>query len=56
MKDDLKNAVYSLASALGIDYYYMERKKDLKQGGSIDPKIFEQKLLECINGLKQKQI
>ena len=27
LKDDLKNAVYSLASALGIDYYYMERKK-----------------------------
>ena len=53
LKDDLKNAVYSLASALEIDYYYMERKKDLKQGGSIDPKIFEQKLLECINGLKQ---
>ncbi|MAL65514.1 MAG: hypothetical protein CMF94_05370 [Candidatus Marinimicrobia bacterium] len=54
LKDDLKNAVYSLASALGIDYYYMERKNDINQGGSIDPKIFEQKLLECINSQDNK--
>ncbi len=50
LNDDLKNAVYSLASALDIKYFYMERENDLNLGGIINPQIFEKKLLECING------
>ena len=60
-KDNLKNSVFSLASAFDIDYYYMEREKPLSidrnvptlsqiDGGSIDPVKFEEKLLMCING------
>lgn len=50
LNDNLKNAVYSLASALDIKYYYMERETDLDFGGNINPQIFEMKLLECIEG------
>ena len=48
-KDTLKNAVFSLASALDIDYFYMERENNLTSDGSIDPKMFEDRLLECLN-------
>ncbi len=40
LNDPHKNSVFSLASALGIDYYYMEREKSLLEGGGIDPVIF----------------
>jgi lipopolysaccharide biosynthesis glycosyltransferase len=49
LNDTLKNAVFSLASALGINYFYMERKESHSDGGSIDPVEFEEKLINCIN-------
>lgn len=49
LNDDLKNSVYSLASALNIDYFYTERSKSLKDGGKIDEELFESKLTECID-------
>ena len=59
-EDKLKNSVFSLASAFDIDYYYMQRDKpkdhnprlailDQIDGGNINPIIFEEKLLQCIN-------
>lgn len=59
-EDQLKNSVFSLASAFNIDYYYMQRDKPKKHnpkfglldqidGGNINPIIFEEKLLQCIN-------
>ena len=44
-----QNSVFSLASALDLDYYYMERESPLLEGGKINSKVFEEKLLECIN-------
>jgi len=49
LSDSHKNSVFSLAAALGIDYYYMEREESLLQGGKIDPEIFEKKLQACLN-------
>ena len=48
-KDSHKNALFSLASALGIDYFYTERSESLIDGdGNIDPIRFEQSLIECL--------
>jgi capsular polysaccharide biosynthesis protein len=48
LNDDLKNSVFSLASALNIDYFYTERSQSLINGGRIDEELFESKLTECI--------
>tara|TARA_B100000902_G_scaffold171714_1_gene165971 strand:+ start:3687 stop:4682 length:996 start_codon:yes stop_codon:yes gene_type:complete len=48
-KDSHKNALFSLASALGIDYFYTERSESLIDGdGNIDPIRFEHSLIECL--------
>ena len=48
-QDSHKNALFSLASALGIDYFYTERSESLIEGnGNIDPVIFEESLIECL--------
>lgn len=48
-QDSHKNALFSLASALGIDYFYTERSESLIEGdGNIDPIIFEESLIECL--------
>ncbi len=49
LNDKHKNAVFSLAAALGIDYFYMEREKSLLEGGQINSLIFEKKLQACLN-------
>ena len=49
--DDLKNSVYALASALNIDYFYMERSQPLSTGGKIDVDILEINLSKCINSI-----
>tara|TARA_B100000900_G_scaffold260498_1_gene222048 strand:+ start:281 stop:1276 length:996 start_codon:yes stop_codon:yes gene_type:complete len=48
-QDSHKNALFSLASALGIKYFYTERSESLIEGdGNIDPIKFEESLLECL--------
>ena len=49
LNDTLKNAVFSLASALEVNYFYMEREEPHSDGGSINPVEFEEKLINCIN-------
>tara|TARA_X000001036_G_C20684214_1_gene806994 strand:- start:2362 stop:3831 length:1470 start_codon:yes stop_codon:yes gene_type:complete len=49
LNDTLKNAVFSLASALEVNYFYMEREESHSDGGSINPVEFEEKLINCIN-------
>lgn len=51
LNDDLKNSVYSLASALNIHYFYTERSQSLSSGGKIDKDLFEIKLSKCINSI-----
>ncbi len=48
-QDSHKNALFSLASALGIDYFYTERSESLIEGdGNIDPIMFEESLKKCL--------
>ena len=48
-QDTHKNALFSLASALDIDYFYTERSESLVDGdGKIDPIKFEESLMECL--------
>lgn len=49
-RDSHKNAMFSLASALNIDYFYTERSTSLLDHGLIDPNLFEKSLNECLKG------
>lgn len=48
-KDSHKNALFALASALDLSYFYTERRESLIDGdGSINPSKFEEALIKCL--------
>ena len=47
-KDPHKNAMFSLASALNLDYFYQERMTPQNKQGLIDPLKFERLLNQCL--------